>query len=183
MKNFNQGSKKIFLIFLFFLLTSLASGIYLKMGSVGGNGREKIDRSGNQDLPQKQVQDKINFSSSSPASQKNSTPTETILRESEGKQRYIFYIEDKKYEIYLQENGTVYDLMSVLEQRGEIDFKGRVSAGLGFFVDEINGQKNSPSNNKFWIYYINGKTAEVGISNYVLKPNDVINWKYEKPQF
>lgn len=98
-------------------------------------------------------------------------------------QKHALYVGEKKYEISVPENSTVYDLMNALKQRGDIDFQGKNSAGLGFFVEEINGVKNSASNNTYWIYYINGKVAEVGISNYILKPNDVINWKYEKPQF
>ncbi|MEK7104171.1 MAG: DUF4430 domain-containing protein, partial [Patescibacteria group bacterium] len=77
----------------------------------------------------------------------------------------------------------VYELMNLLKARGDINFQGKTSLGLGFFVEEINGLKNNPNENVYWIYYINNKAAQVGVSNYILKPNDIINWKYEKPQF
>ncbi len=95
-------------------------------------------------------------------------------------EKHSLYVGDKEYKIALKENSSVYDLMLALKQSGQLDFKGRNSAGLGFFVEEINGVKNNPRDNTFWIYYINGKAAEVGISNYHLKPNDIITWKYEK---
>ena len=50
-------------------------------------------------------------------------------------------------------------------------------------MEEINGLKNNPQENKYWIYYLNGKSAKLGISTQVVKPGDVIEWKFEKSNF
>jgi hypothetical protein len=50
---------------------------------------------------------------------------------------------------------------------------------LGVFIDEIQGIKNDTSNNMYWMFYVNNKMAEVGVSAYRLSDNDVVEWKYE----
>jgi exopolysaccharide biosynthesis protein len=106
-----------------------------------------------------------------------------VVKTAEILQKYLLYVEEKNYEISVPENTTVYGLMDSLKQRGDISFNGKSSAEFGFFVEEINGKKNSADTNTYWIYYINDKAAAVGISSYVLKPGDIISWKYETPQF
>ena len=44
-------------------------------------------------------------------------------------------------------------------------------------IEEINKVKNGGEKN--WIYYVNGKKAEIGVSNYKIKEGDVVSWKYE----
>jgi hypothetical protein len=51
--------------------------------------------------------------------------------------------------------------------------------GMGQFVEEINGIKNDFKQNKYWIYYINNKSAIAGISQYIIQQGDIIEWKYE----
>ncbi len=55
--------------------------------------------------------------------------------------------------------------------------------GMGKFVEEINGIKNNPTTNEYWGYYVNGESAQVGASNYILKQGDKIEWKYAKITF
>jgi hypothetical protein len=121
----------------------------------------------------------ISFDKSTMATSPPAIPLETIDTGPE----QVLFIGDKKYEIKMKEGSTVYDLMAGLKERGDFDFKGVGSSGLGFFVEEINGIKNNPGNNTYWLYYINDKPASVGISNYKLMPGDIITWKYEKPEF
>ena len=49
---------------------------------------------------------------------------------------------------------------------------------MGKFIVAINGVKGNGDKN--WIYYVNGKKAQTGVSNYKLKSGDVVSWKYEK---
>jgi len=90
-----------------------------------------------------------------------------------------FYVNNEKFETFVLPQSTVYDLMVSLKNQGRISFSGENYSGLGFFVKEINGVKNNPKTGEFWLYYINNQPAWVGVSGYVLKPGDVINWKYE----
>ncbi len=87
-----------------------------------------------------------------------------------------------KYEAQVSPDSTVYDLMRLLKEQNKIDFKSRDYSRLGFFIEEINGVKNDPAG-KNWLYYVNGQPAQVGVSYYKLKNNDVIEWKYEKKSF
>ena len=76
---------------------------------------------------------------------------------------------DKKYEVEIKENPSVFEVMKDLQNREEnnFDFKYKEYPSLGIFIYEINGVKGTPG--LYWIYYVNGKEASVGVSNYILK--------------
>lgn len=86
---------------------------------------------------------------------------------------------EQKYESQInKENESLYDLMIELQNDNiDFSFQGKDFPGLGFFVDEINGIKGEPG--AYWLYYINNKKAETGITNYILKNGDIINWVRE----
>ena len=84
-------------------------------------------------------------------------------------------INEVSYKESITEQISVYDFMQKLQAEGKINFKDKNYSGMGKFVEEINGLKSSQ--NKYWIYYINGKEANVGISNYKINPGDVVSWK------
>ena len=92
-------------------------------------------------------------------------------------------INDQKYNLKLKENATAYDAMQQLATDQKITATMKEYKGMGYFLEEINGIKNDNQNNKYWIYYINGQSAQMGISSYVLKNNDLITWKYENSKF
>lgn len=85
-------------------------------------------------------------------------------------------INGEKIETIINENESVYSFMSKLQEENKIVFKDETYSGMGKFIKEINGIKNGEKN---WIYYVNNKKAEIGISNYKIKPGDVVSWKYE----
>lgn len=86
---------------------------------------------------------------------------------------------EKTYSVSLPEGSSVYDLMVRAQETSDFHFKGREFSGLGFFVQELNGVAENPRQGMFWIYYINGEKAKVGISAYAVKADDIISWKYE----
>ena len=88
-------------------------------------------------------------------------------------------VDDKNYQAEFASSTTVYDLMNKLKYENKISFSGKEYTGMGMFVDEINGVKNDNLAGKYWIYYINSESAQVGISNYTIKQGDLIEWKYE----
>ncbi|MFH1233422.1 MAG: DUF4430 domain-containing protein [Patescibacteria group bacterium] len=73
---------------------------------------------------------------------------------------------------------TVYDFMSKLRSEGKIDFTEKNYIGMGELIVSINGIKNNGDKN--WIYYVNSKKANVGVSNYKINKGDIVSWKYEK---
>lgn len=92
-------------------------------------------------------------------------------------------INGQKYSVNLPEKSTAYDAMIKLVNDKKITAVFKEFSGLGYFVDEIDGVKTDKNAGKYWIYLLNGKPAQTGISNYILKNNDSITWKYEVPQF
>lgn len=50
--------------------------------------------------------------------------------------------------------------------------------GLGLYVNAIDGVfANWEPDHQYWMLLINSKESDLGASNYVLKPNDVVTWK------
>ena len=88
-------------------------------------------------------------------------------------------VEEKAYQMSVPQGSSVYDLMLRARETSDFQFRGKEFPGLGFFIQEINGLEQSPRLGKYWIYSINGRKAEVGISAYTVNTHDIISWKYE----
>lgn len=87
---------------------------------------------------------------------------------------------DKNWSIFVPEGSNAYQAMERLREQQGFSFNGKEHPGLGFFVEEIEGMKNNQNKSgMYWIYYVNGKKAEVGISQYIIQAGDTIEWKYE----
>ena len=89
----------------------------------------------------------------------------------------FFEVNGIKYEGKIPGEISVYDFMEKLKKDKKINFEARNYAGMGEFIESINGIKNS---DKSWIYYVNGKKAEIGVSNYKIKKGDIVSFRYEK---
>lgn len=104
------------------------------------------------------------------------------VQESQGQENVIqatLVVEDRTYAVSLSEGGSAYDLMVKAQETSDFQFRGKEFPGLGFFIQEMNGLEQSPRLGKYWIYYINGTKAEVGISAYTVNLHDIISWRYE----
>ncbi|OHA68959.1 MAG: hypothetical protein A3B24_00590 [Candidatus Wildermuthbacteria bacterium RIFCSPLOWO2_01_FULL_48_16] len=88
-------------------------------------------------------------------------------------------VEEERHEVEVRAGSSVYDVLEAAKEQG-LSFKGREFSGMGFFVEEINGKAESNRQRMYWIYSVNNKKAEVGVSSYIIQPNDVITWTYEK---
>lgn len=91
-------------------------------------------------------------------------------------------VEDKNYSADLSEGATAFDLMKKAEEQG-FSFSGKEYTGMGFFVEEINGKKNDSEKGLYWTMYVNGTLSPVGVSGYMIKEGDKIEWKHEKVNF
>jgi len=110
-------------------------------------------------------------------------PSSTSNAEIENPIQTTISIENQSYKIPVAEKSTVYDVMQKLASEQKITVTMKDFSGMGYFVEEINGTKNDNQLGKYWIYYINGQAAKIGISSYILKNNDSITWKYENSKF
>lgn len=111
------------------------------------------------------------------------TSTDVLpLQESQIQENFIeakLRVVDKTYTVSLPKGSSAYDVMAKVQETSDFRFRGKEFPGLGFFIQEINGLEQSPRLAKYWIYYINGKKAEVGISAYTVNEHDIISWNYE----
>ncbi len=92
-------------------------------------------------------------------------------------ERYYTGYDEDSFEI--EEGSTVYEAMLWMQENRGLQIEGTQYGNLGFFVESIGGIENDKRGGKYWIYYINGAKAQMGISQYVIQPNDIITWKYE----
>jgi len=97
--------------------------------------------------------------------------------------QFISPSEEKKMQIAIVENETVYQVMLRLKQEQSLVFEVKDYSGVGVFVESINNLASNSRENKFWMYYLNGKTANTGISLTKLHYNDLITWHYEEGKF
>ncbi len=90
-----------------------------------------------------------------------------------------FQILDNRYELEISENTNVFEAMKKLQDDTKSGFSINYKEypRMGAFVNEINGIKGKSG--AYWIYYVNGKEASVGVSSYILKEGDSILWKQE----
>ncbi|MDO5017884.1 MAG: DUF4430 domain-containing protein [Lagierella massiliensis] len=63
-------------------------------------------------------------------------------------------------------------LLEVMKRNFDVEEKN------GFIIS-IDSKSQDLSLNKYWLYDINGKMAEVGANNYILQENDEITFKLE----
>jgi len=52
---------------------------------------------------------------------------------------------------------------------------------FGILVESINGKKNTEE--KAWLFYVNGKMADKAADKFEVSDGDMIKWRYEEPQF
>lgn len=86
---------------------------------------------------------------------------------------------ETSYEVTIPQGSSVYDVMERAQAQGFM-FAGREFSGLGFFVEEIEGRRQNPKDRMYWIYYVNEKKAQVGVSLYIIEDNNVITFRYEE---
>jgi len=89
-----------------------------------------------------------------------------------------FKIGEMLYPVAVSPDESVMDAMRALQSSGNLAFTGKDYPGMGFFVESINGKKNS--DNLYWMLYINGKSSDTGASQTTIHSGDKIEWRYEK---
>ncbi|MFA7244743.1 MAG: DUF4430 domain-containing protein [Candidatus Magasanikbacteria bacterium] len=159
---------------------------------------EKIEQTENKPEEKKTIieKSKVTINKTSPTIKKNNekivaTNTSTSTKETEKivlELPYFadFKVNDKNYRInFSEENIILEKLMQQLqnENKSEFIFQTKDYGSMGKFVTEINNLKNDNEKGLYWIYYLNGKSANIGISYQKVNSGDNIEWKYEKSKF
>jgi len=79
---------------------------------------------------------------------------------------------DSKLVSYKGEDGK--NALELLKKAAKVEYEDSAN---GAFVSSINGIKNSDK--EYWIFYLDGKMAEVASDKYTTKSTDTIEWKYQ----
>ncbi|MCX6793470.1 MAG: DUF4430 domain-containing protein [Candidatus Falkowbacteria bacterium] len=84
-------------------------------------------------------------------------------------------VDKLKLQISFEPGKSVYDALLMEKNKGKLEMLTKEFSGMGFFVSSIGGLKEA--DNKHLIYFVNGKSPNVGISSYILKDKDVVEWQ------
>lgn len=68
---------------------------------------------------------------------------------------------------------------SLAQLKREADNVNTEQSEYGEYVDSIEGHKGG-TDGKYWSFYVDGKMAEVGASNYTQKGGEKIEWRFQK---
>ena len=120
------------------------------------------------------------------SSQQGETSTETTATEQQVQPQVEITIDyagevEKDTEaksINFEESDTAWDVLQSEVGFDNIEYQD-YGGDLGIFVQGINGVK--PSGNKFWLFKVNGKGAEVGISSYKVQDGDRLEFVISEP--
>ena len=77
---------------------------------------------------------------------------------------------------YIGENA--YQLLIRIAEKNHFSVQTK-NYSWGIFIEGI-GNLVQDGHDNFWFLYINGKSSEVGASDYIVKPNDLIEWRYHE---
>lgn len=185
MKNFIANHKKPFVLFLVLSALTVTSGLMLLFSNEAKNNASILNNNSTTTRVDILSVSSPTTTATTSKEQKKTplTDTKQIPAIANATINVVLKIDDTIYSAKIAPASSAYDLMNVLSAQSKLQFKTKLYAGLGQFVEEINGRKNNAQTGEYWIFYVNGQAAAVGISNYFLKPNDIITWKYEKAKF
>lgn len=182
-------NKHLIRLWMLLVFVALASGAYLLLPN---SARQKQTTAPvSQNLPWENVASNTVIAAVpsktpvKPPEQKKSTPVTTSSNTTtppteKNTLDVTIEINNQKYPLSLAEKSSAYDAMIRLVAEKKITAVFKEFSGLGYFVDEIDGIRTDKNDGKYWIYYINGQSAQLGISQYILKNNDLITWQFKK---
>lgn len=129
------------------------------------------------DIPYKDEVSEVRLEYEDPKDKASVTPVVKDIKSDDVNSRVVYLkVLDKNYKVNVKDGASVLDVMKNAQKDG-FSFKGKDYEEMGYFVEEINGISNSPKG--YWLYYVNEKQAEVGVSRYIIKEGDIINWRLE----
>ncbi|MFC1598252.1 DUF4430 domain-containing protein [Patescibacteria group bacterium] len=83
------------------------------------------------------------------------------------------------YAVDINTGATVEQLMKNAQQHG-FTYATKGFGKMGLYVTAVNGREEDDAAGMYWIYYVNGQRATMGITAQTLSKGDIIKWNYEK---
>lgn len=77
----------------------------------------------------------------------------------------------------LSDKETVLEKLQELADNHDFELEIKEYAGLGALVERIGPKKNG-AGEKYWQYWVNNGSPQVGADAYVLSRGDVVEWKF-----
>jgi len=85
----------------------------------------------------------------------------------------------RSYSLEMDKNSTVLQLLQKGSSTYGFSLNYTNNGAYGAFIEEIDGVRNSPTQGLYWLYYLNGKYANVGASTQKINEGDTVLWKYQ----
>jgi len=108
-----------------------------------------------------------------------------LLEQAEQSANLVIDFGDGRVLTYPNENfeygETAFGFTERISGENNLNFAYEEYAGLGVLVSEIGDKKNGEEE-KYWQYWTDGVSPEVGAGNYKIQKGDVIEWKFLKYQ-
>ncbi|MFA6272224.1 MAG: DUF4430 domain-containing protein [Patescibacteria group bacterium] len=81
------------------------------------------------------------------------------------------------YATTIQNYSSVLDVLrkSAVDNNLALDTQ---ESSYGVYVNALSG-KMGGDNNKYWLYYVNGESATMGVADYIVQEGDSIEFKFE----
>ena len=76
------------------------------------------------------------------------------------------------------ENKTAFDILRAAQSHPCFNFNHAVNPTYGAYITSICGVSNENTLHNYWMFYVNGERAQVGVSSYQISPNDMIQMRY-----
>jgi len=100
------------------------------------------------------------------------------------KSKLIFHLKNGTFHLqftsFNTSNITVSDILYECAYFYEFSIGTEFFSGYdSFFITSINGIQNG-ENNSYWQFYVNEEYANKGRSQYYLKSNDLVEWKFQE---
>jgi len=84
----------------------------------------------------------------------------------------------KEIQCEIEKGDTVFDVISEITAKNKIHMETNGNADMAYIQGIGNIYEFDFGELSGWMYFVNGKEASVGCGEYVLQPNDKIEWKY-----
>lgn len=80
-------------------------------------------------------------------------------------------------DIGFTQGDTIFAAMQSELNKKNVPFEFKQYSGLGTLVTKI-GSKENGGGKRYWQYWVNGKHPDIGADQQLLKPGDVVEWKF-----
>lgn len=107
-------------------------------------------------------------------SQEQEEEKEVVLVVDDGKEPKIFNVE-------FIEGITAFDLLKEKAEESGLTLKTK-TYDIGILIEAV-GDKENGQEGKYWLYYVNGEMPMVSADKKELKPDDKVEFKFEKSPF